>query len=121
MPERLRRALKRPEEMQGVYHLALQVESYLDAKIKPYIHLVDGGGADNLGLRAGIDRVNLSDDFWSSLKYLGLDDVQKIVIIVVNAEPGIDLRWDLKEKPPSSFKALGSLSSVAIRGITLRR
>ena len=73
-----------------------------------------GGVADNLGLRAGIDRLNLSDDFWSSLKYLGLDDVQKIVIIVVNAEPGIDLSWDLREKPPSSLEVLGSFSSVAI-------
>jgi NTE family protein len=114
MPERLRNALERPEEMQAVYHLALQVEAYLDVKKKPYIHLVDGGVADNLGLRAGIDRINLSDDFWSSLKYLGLDDVQKIVIIVVNAEPGIDLSWDLREKPPSSLETLGSFSSVAI-------
>lgn len=114
MPERLRMALERPEEMQGVYHLALQVEAYRDAKIKPYLHLVDGGVADNLGLRAGIDRISLGDNFWSSLKYLGLDDVQKIVIIVVNAEPGIDLSWDLREKPPSSLAALGSFSSVAI-------
>jgi NTE family protein len=114
MPERLRNALERPEELQEVYHLALQVEAYRDAKIKPYIHLVDGGVADNLGLRAGIDGINLGGDFWSSLKYLGLDDVQKIVIIVVNAEPGIDLSWDLREKPPSSLAALGSFSSVAI-------
>jgi len=114
MPERLHNALERPDEMHGVYHLALQVEAYRDAKIKPYIHLVDGGVADNLGLRAGIDRISLSDDFWASLKYLGLDDVQKIVIIVVNAEPGIDLSWDLREKPPSSLAALGSFSSVSI-------
>lgn len=34
------------------------MKPYLDVKKTPYIHLVDGGLADNLGLRAVLDRVH---------------------------------------------------------------
>ncbi|NDE55858.1 MAG: patatin-like phospholipase family protein, partial [Gammaproteobacteria bacterium] len=37
--------------------LRARLDSYLNAKERPYIHLVDGGIADNLGLRALADRI----------------------------------------------------------------
>ena len=58
--------------------------SYRDSGARQYIHLVDGGIADNLGLRAMIDRFyNLSDYHMRVLKEKAPRD---IVIILVNAE-----------------------------------
>lgn len=34
----------------------MQANSYLDAQSRPFIHLVDGGVADNLAVRRLLDR-----------------------------------------------------------------
>jgi NTE family protein len=57
---------------------------------KPYIHLVDGGVADNLGLRAVLERVTLMGDVWTTLQYAHYTNVHKIVFVVVNAETEIN-------------------------------
>ena len=41
------------------YALAADMKSYLEADKRKYVHLIDGGLADNLGLRAMLDRVTL--------------------------------------------------------------
>jgi len=44
------------------FDLANSMLPFLDSKKKPFIHLVDGGVADNLGLRAVLERVTLLGD-----------------------------------------------------------
>ena len=44
------------------FDLANNMLPFLDSQKKPYIHLVDGGVADNLGLRAALERVTLMGD-----------------------------------------------------------
>ena len=87
---------------------------FLDSKKKPYIHLVDGGVADNLGLRAVLERVTLMGDPWTTLKYAAMENVHKIVFVVVNAETEIDDKWDRYEKVPPFGAMLDSYSSIAI-------
>ena len=70
--------------------LANNMLPFLDSKKKPFIHLVDGGVADNLGLRAVLERVTLMGDLWTTLKYAHYTNVHKIVFVVVNAETEIN-------------------------------
>jgi NTE family protein len=86
----------------------------LDAKKKPYIHLVDGGVADNLGLRAILDRVILKGSVWESIKGTPVEKVQKVVLIVVNAETEPDTKWDRIEGIPPFGAVLSSYSSISI-------
>ncbi len=59
--------------------------SYQDKQGRPYIHLVDGGITDNLGIRALYDRVELMGGAKNTTR--ALEHLPKyIVIIVVNAE-----------------------------------
>jgi len=95
------------------YHIN-NIKPYLDAEKKKYIHLVDGGVADNLGLRAVLDRVLSFGDLWTTLKYLGLEKVHKVVFIVVNAETEVSESWSLFGKPPAFAAMLTSYSSIAI-------
>lgn len=44
----------------SIFDLANSLLPFLDSKKKPYIHLVDGGVADNLGLRAILERVTFN-------------------------------------------------------------
>ena len=60
------------------------IMNYQDGKNRPYIHLLDGGLTDNLGLRSLLD---MSDLYGASLySRVRNNSVRKIVIINVNAQ-----------------------------------
>jgi NTE family protein len=50
-----------------------------------YIHLTDGGVADNIGLRGPLTAITSTNDSWSVLRLINRDKVNKVAVIVVNA------------------------------------
>jgi NTE family protein len=114
MPEVLKRVFKEREVSERQFYLANNITPYLDAAKKPYLHLLDGGVSDNLGLRAILDRIVFRGDFWKSIKDTHHKNVHKIVFIVVNAETQPDSFWDRVESPPAFAAMLESYSSIAI-------
>ncbi|NLI80347.1 MAG: patatin-like phospholipase family protein [Deltaproteobacteria bacterium] len=115
MPPALAQAMVPPRDITSRrFDLANNMLPFLDSKKKPYIHLVDGGVADNLGLRAVLERVTLMGDTWTTLQSGGMENVNKIVFVVVNAETEIDSKWDRSEKIPPFGAMLQSYSSIAI-------
>jgi NTE family protein len=59
------------------------LKSLRNAKRRSYIHLVDGGISDNLGLRAMIDRLEgMGDERFESL---GNEGIRNVLLILVNA------------------------------------
>jgi NTE family protein len=70
--------------------------------------------ADNLGLRAILDRVIGRGSVWETIKGAPVEKVQKIVLIVVNAETEPDTKWDRIEKIPPFGAMLSSYSSISI-------
>jgi NTE family protein len=115
MPKALAEAMQPPRDISARrFDLANNMMPFLDSKKKPYIHLVDGGVADNLGLRAILERITLFGDVWTSLKHGHLENVNKIVFIVVNAETATDDKWDRWEKIPPFGAMLSSYSSIGI-------
>lgn len=87
-------ALENPGDSLRRYRQARWQISYLDADQRPYLHLLDGGLADNLGVRGAMDQLILEGGIWGRMQREGLGSIRKVVFIVVNAEPGLDLRWD---------------------------
>ncbi len=115
LPPGLAEAMQPPRDVTSRrFDLANNMIPFMDSQNKPYIHLVDGGVADNLGLRAVLERVTLMGDPWTSLKYANLENVHKIVFVVVNAETEIDTKWDRFETNPPFGVKLASYSSIAI-------
>ena len=96
------------------FYLANNLAPFLDSEKKPYIHLVDGGVADNLGLRAILDRIILRGSLWETIKGSALENVHDIVFIIVNAETQPDTKWDRLPGPPPFGAMLSSYSSIAI-------
>jgi NTE family protein len=86
----------------------------LDSKEKPYLHLIDGGVADNLGLRAIEEIVSAVGDLWTTLKLTRSGRVHKVAFIIVNAEKKIDDQWDKIEFVPPFSAMLSNYSSIAI-------
>ena len=115
IPPALAQAMQPPRDVTSRrLDLANNMLPFLDSKKKPYIHLVDGGVADNLGIRAALERVTLMGDVWTTIKYANRENVHKVVFVVVNAETEINDRWDRYEKVPPLAAMLESYSSIAI-------
>lgn len=81
--------------------------SYLDASEatgRPWIHLIDGGVSDNLGLRGPLESSLVRGGFAPLLKRLGVKDVRKVVFLVVSAEVMPDMQIDRSGEPPGTTK-----------------
>ena len=115
MPEVLRQSMEHPIDTSSRrFDLAHNMLPFFDSEKKPFIHLVDGGVADNLGLRAILERIILMGDPWATLQYLGMENVTKIVFVVVNAETEVDTKWDTFSRIPTIRAMIGSFPSIAI-------
>ena len=83
--------------------------TYLDAGQRPYIHLVDGGLADNLGVRGLLDRSLASGGLRGSVRRLPNNAIRKIVIVAVNAERAPAERIDTRDTVPSTAQVVDAL------------
>lgn len=95
-----------------------EMRTFQDSDKHPYLHLVDGGVADNLGVRGvleALDEVSFSGGFRNQVDYGG---IRRVVLIVVNAESDGPNDWDQKESPPGSIKQTLQSSGVPISRYT---
>ncbi|MDP1949475.1 MAG: patatin-like phospholipase family protein [Nitrospirota bacterium] len=65
---------------------ANELRSYLDPKKRPYVHLLDGGLSDNIGMREVLENTAYVGDLESTLQSLGAKKIRKLVYLMVSAE-----------------------------------
>jgi NTE family protein len=114
MPERFDAMLKSRTLSERQFYLANNLSVYFDSEKKRYIHLVDGGVSDNLGLRAILDRIIGRGSIWETIKGTFMEKAKKIVFIVVNAETEPDRKWDRTENIPPFGAMASAYSSIGI-------
>ncbi|MRR18356.1 MAG: patatin-like phospholipase family protein, partial [Deltaproteobacteria bacterium] len=100
-PEWITNALEDRDVAARRFTRARQFASYRDVSERKYLHLLDGGIADNIGLRGPLNAFIFSDTPWSLLRMIGQKKVQKVVFIVVNAGTNPDSDLDKRESPPN--------------------
>lgn len=105
---------KRPETSSRQIYKAAEVQSYLDAEARPYIHLLDGGITDNIGLRGMLDRVALQDGPLSFARAMRLGRLRKALLIIVNAETAPDLSLDRREEVPTITQVFRAIKDIPI-------
>jgi NTE family protein len=96
----------------GAYRVRLlrdSQRSYLDARGRPYIHLVDGGLVDNLGLRSLLDRSQAEGGLRRALRRVAQAPIQKLVIIAVNAERDPTENIDTQSEVPGTLQVMDAL------------
>jgi NTE family protein len=86
------------------------LHSYSDSKNRPYIHLADGGYADNLGLQSFVDDAVALGGIPSLLEHGGVHAPKHLVMIVVNSAAHRGDEWNKREAVP------GVLSSLLVLG-----
>src|SRR4029077_2069054 len=60
-------------------------EAFGDGVKRPYLHLVDGGVADNVGMRAVLDSMEVLEALHEAGVPTQLDNTRRIVVFVVNS------------------------------------
>ena len=87
---------------------------YADPDEHPYVHLLDGGLSDNLGLLNAVGALSLVGDSQAALETLDLQDLRHIIVLVVNAEVTTERGWQLGNRSPSPGKVLSGMSGAQI-------
>ena len=88
-----------------------QEHSYLDARTRPYIHLLDGGLVDNLGVRRLLDRAMAGGGLRSSFSEVGIPSgsIRRLVLITVNSERDPSTNINLSDKVPGTLEVVDAL------------
>jgi NTE family protein len=87
---------------------------YRDVGRRPYLHLVDGGVSDNLGLRSFYNKTSIVDQPGSYANQLQLQEGGDILIISVNARADHKKGWTLLRNEPSLVEIISSVSADEI-------
>ena len=92
---------------------ALRVKDYRDNKNLKYLHLVDGGVADNLGIRSIIDIVSFhNDSMWVAMKTYGMQKSKKMVFVTVNAASFLNPDIAAYRRPPSTANVIDTTTTI---------
>jgi len=94
-------------------HLKEEAE-FADGVNRPYIHVVDGGVSDNLGMRAVLDSLEIMEALHSVGLPTPLDRLRRIVVFVVNSLSSPKTGWDKSESPPGTISILLKAAGVPI-------
>ena len=95
------------------------IEELMDRGKRPWLHLVDGGISDNLGLRPFYNAMALVGDPRLGFNKIGHPNVQKILIISVDSHTLQNNNWTLKQNAPSLAMIIGSITSDQISRFSL--
>ena len=114
-PAWMHAALDTQNRSSRLYNLATSMLALENREDHPYLHLFDGGLADNLGLRAMLDGVLRYNGINEALKALGMEKTRKVVIILVNAETALDIESSRKMQSPTFAAALSAATSVPLQ------
>jgi NTE family protein len=82
------------------------IQHYGDSAHRPFLHLVDGGVADNLGMRSVLDTFEILEALSESGVRTPFDNVQRIIVFVVNSISEPATNWDMSEEPPGTVATL---------------
>ena len=81
-------------------------QAFADSVHRPYLHLVDGGVADNVGMRGVLDALEILEALHSAGIPSPLDYVRHVIVFVVNSVSTPPTKWDEVEDAPGIIETL---------------
>jgi NTE family protein len=119
MPAWAKEALQEsPEKNLELYNWAKTLASYQDASKRPYVHAIDGGVSDNLGLMSLL--YNFRTGGWDVLTPERKLKAKRFILIVVNAKPADSDALDLKARVPKLMQVMHSASTKPLNNYTVK-
>jgi NTE family protein len=111
-PEWVKSIREDPLASARLKYLAAHARSYGDPE-RRFIHLLDGGLSDNLGLRGALDRAIAREQF-APIPSVPWKLPRRVALVVVDAHTDQDYGWNANERSLGQAQLLGSLGHVAI-------
>ena len=110
----LNRARHRMEDNPEMAETLQGLESYGNKKQRNYIHYVDGGITDNLGLRAIQEVVEVTGGAKAALSKLNFEVPDYLVAVVVNAATKANTGMDQSKEPPSIKEVVDAVTDTQL-------
>lgn len=79
-----------------------------------YLHLVDGGLSDNVGLRTVLEAMEVAMASASFRESSGFNKLKRFAVVAVNSLADTDNDWGTREKPPNMLSMLVRATGVPI-------
>lgn len=90
------------------------IVAFEDSANRPYLHIVDGGVSDNLGLRGILEAFEELEASPKFQKATNISQIRHIVVVVVNSRSAPSTDWNRSPTPPGIVAELLQSSSVPI-------
>ncbi len=110
LPRWVATGLSEHEQFPREYRRSANWSSYEDPERK-YVHLIDGGLADNIGLRGPEWAILGTQSAWSLLSKVNDGVTKRIVVIAVDATPKVSMERDQSAAPPGVFDVLNTAAT----------
>jgi len=82
-----------------------------DGRERPFVHLLDGGLADNIGLRGPYVALSGQDSGWSVYSRINREEIHRVLVITANAKTKSRHEWDHRQAPPGVLDVLGRVTT----------
>lgn len=113
--ERIRQVRQRaPRQDDELDMLVAGLESYANKDQRKYIHFVDGGITDNIGLRAVYDVITIAGGANSFMTGAAKKVPEKLIFIAIDASTSPDFDMDSTNKQPSLAKSMSAVTGIQL-------
>ncbi len=112
--EQMKNDVERDIRMQS---LIGDISTFYDKERRQFIHLVDGGISDNLGIRSMVYRLLLLNETYKRDELIEANSIEmpkNFVVILVNAETSKEKPMEQSPKSPSIRQVMNAVSSAQI-------
>ncbi len=113
-PQWLTDAMERSKDDPQLRMITQGLDSYFIKKNRKYVHFVDGGITDNLGLRSIYELVTVSGGAQAYMDRHHRSIPRRMVVISVNASTDPDPDMDKSNKEPSMSEVIGAVTDVQL-------
>ncbi len=93
------------------FRTAIELRAYADPE-RRFVQLMDGGLADNIGLRAPLRALSSNDPGFSVVRLMNRGRVKRVAVIDVDAEKGNPVTLDRTENQPNVVQVLTAVSNT---------
>lgn len=93
------------------YYRARSLRTYREPE-REYVHLLDGGVSDNIGLRPPLTAMRSADVPWSVLTRMNLERIDRLVVIVVDAKTRQTAAFDASPRAPGLRSVVSSIATT---------
>jgi NTE family protein len=97
-----------------LFAAANDVLSYENIEKRPYIHLLDSGLSDNIGIRSPSLYFSVEEEPASQIDRVKDGTIKKLVVILVNAKSKTFFQGDLKPNAPGAITSVSMAASTPL-------